>query len=178
MRRLLTLLTVCVLLTGVLCIPASAETSASKVDLYCTVTSEGDCQVSMTVTMRLEEAHDQMTFPLPVNAKNITMNHSSVSATKTDSAIEVDISKIARGYVGEASLFFEYTIPKAVKVNADQSSKLIADRTLQLDIPLLCGFEYTAGIHPYIVYRADSRTRLHTQKKFKPITAEIISATL
>ncbi len=142
MRRFLTLLTVCVLLTGVLCIPASAETSASKVDLYCTVTSEGDCQVSMTVTLRLEEAHDQMTFPLPVNAKNITMNHSSVSAVKTDSAIDVDISKVTRGYVGEASLFFEYTIPKAVKVNADQSTKLIADRTLQLDIPLLCGFEY------------------------------------
>lgn len=142
MRRFLTLLTVCVLLTGVLCIPASAETSASKVDLYCTVTSEGDCQVSMTVTLRLEEAHDQMTFPLPVNAKNITMNHSSVSAVKTDSAIDVDISKVTRGYVGEASLFFEYTIPKAVKVNADQSTKLIADRTLQLDVPLLCGFEY------------------------------------
>ena len=151
MRRLLTLLTVCVLLTGVLCIPASAETSASKVDLYCTVTSEGDCQVSMTVTMRLEEAHDQMTFPLPVNAKNITMNPSSVSATKTDSAIEVDISKIARGYVGEASLFFEYTIPKAVKVNADQSSKLIADRTLQLDIPLLCGFEYPVESLTFLV---------------------------
>lgn len=142
MRRFLTLLTVCVLLTGVLCIPASAETSASKMDLYCTVTSEGDCQVSMTVTLRLEEAHDQMTFPLPVNAKNITMNHSSVSAVKTDSAIDVDISKVTRGYVGEASLFFEYTIPKAVKVNADQSTKLIADRTLQLDVPLLCGFEY------------------------------------
>ena len=142
MRRFLTLLTVCVLLTGVLCIPASAETSASKMDLYCTVTSEGDCQVSMTVTLRLEEAHDQMTFPLPVNAKNITMNHSSVSAVKTDSAIDVDISKVTRGYVGEASLFFEYTIPKAVKVNADQSTKFIADRTLQLDIPLLCGFEY------------------------------------
>lgn len=142
MRRFLTLLTVCVLLTGVLCIPASAETSASKMDLYCTVTSEGDCQVSMTVTLRLKEAHDQMTFPLPVNAKNITMNHSSVSAVKTDSAIDVDISKVTRGYVGEASLFFEYTIPKAVKVNADQSTKFIADRTLQLDIPLLCGFEY------------------------------------
>ncbi|MGN0976994.1 MAG: DUF2207 family protein, partial [Faecousia sp.] len=142
MRRLLTLLAVCVVLTGILCIPASAETSASKVDLYCTVTADGDCQVSMTVTLRLEEAHDQMTFPLPANAKNITMNHSSASTTKTDSAIEVDISKITKGYVGEASLFFEYTIPEAVKVSADQSSKLIADRTLQLDIPLLCGFEY------------------------------------
>ena len=151
MRRLLTLLTVCVLLTGVLCIPAFAETSASKVDLYCTVTSEGDCQVSMTVTLRLEEAHDHMTFPLPVNAKNITMNHASVSATKTNSAIEVDISKIAKGYVGEASLFFEYTIPEAVKVNADQSSKLIAERTLQLDIPLLCGFEYPVESLTFLV---------------------------
>lgn len=142
MRRLLALLTVCVLLTGVLRIPASAETSASKVDLYCTVTADGDCQVSMTVTLRLEEAHDQMTFPLPANARNISMNHSSANAVKTDSAVEVDISKITRGYVGEASLFFEYTIPEAVTVSADQSAKLIADRTLQLNIPLLSGFEY------------------------------------
>ena len=48
-------------------------------------------------------------------------------------------------------MFFEYTIPKAVKVNADQSSKLIADRTLQLDIPLLCGFEYPVESLTFLV---------------------------
>lgn len=147
MKRLLALFTVCILLAGVICIPVSAESTASLVDLLCTVNSDGDCLVTMTVTLHLEASHDKLTFPLPVEARNITMNGSAVSSTKTDSAINVDISKITSGYVGDASLRFEYTIPEAVKVviedsNSTSGSKKGSERDIQLTIPLLCGFEY------------------------------------
>lgn len=147
MKRLLALFTVCILLAGVICIPASAESTASLVDLLCTVNSDGDCLVTMTVTLHLEASHDKLTFPLPVEARNISMNGSAVSSTKTDSAINVDISKITSGYVGDASLRFEYTIPEAVKVviedsNSTSGSKKGSERDIQLTIPLLCGFEY------------------------------------
>lgn len=128
------MLTVCVLMLGVLCLPASAETAASGVELLCTVNSDGDCLVSMTVSLRLEEINNSLTFPLPPGAKSITMNGAPVSVEKTSSAVEVDISKITRDYVGEASIHFSYTIPNAVKVNED--------RQLQLDIPLLCSFRF------------------------------------
>lgn len=135
LKRLLAMLAVCVLMLGVICLPASAESAASRVELLCTVNSDGDCLVSMTVSLRLEESNNSLTFPLPANAKSITMNgSSSVTTYKSASAVEVDISKITRDYVGEASIHFTYTIPEAVKVNED--------RQLQLDIPLLCGFEF------------------------------------
>lgn len=146
MKRLLALLTVCVLLAGVICIPASAESTASLVDLLCTVNSDGDCLVTMTVTLHLEDAHEKLTFPLPPEARNITMNGASVSSTKTDSAINVDISKITNGYVGDASMRFEYTIPEAVKVVTEpvtaNTDRKTTERKIQLTVPLLCGFEY------------------------------------
>lgn len=128
-------------MAGILCIPVSAESAASKVDLYCTVSAEGDCMVTMTVNLRLEAQVYDLTFPLPANAKNITLNGSAVSTTKTSSATLVDISKISDGYVGDASMRFEFTIPEAVKVNTE-GSKVNGKWPLQLTIPLLCGFEY------------------------------------
>ena len=148
MKRLLALLTVCILLTGVLCISASAESAASKVELNCTVTSEGDCLVTMTVNLRLEAIQDQLTFPLPANAKNITLNNSAARTTASASAILVDISKISEGYVGDAAMRFEYTIPEVVKVYTGNSQedreevKVNGKYPLILTIPLLCGFEY------------------------------------
>ena len=69
MKRLLLLFPLCVLLVVTLCLPVSAESAATKVDLQCTVTSEGDCIVTATVNLRLEAALDQLTYPVPLNAK-------------------------------------------------------------------------------------------------------------
>lgn len=146
MKRLFALFTVCILLTGVLCLPASAESAASKVDLYCTVNSEGDCLVTMEVMLRLEAAHDQLYFPLPANAKNITLGGSNANITRTDSATLVNISRITAGYMGDANMRFEYTIPEAVKVDTEsvleklKKGESLEDRLL-LTVPLLCGFE-------------------------------------
>ncbi len=144
MRRLFALITVCILLAGVVCIPASAESAASQVDLYCTVSDEGDCFVTMNVRLRLESATKGLTFPLPVNAADITMNDSSVATKKTASSIQVDIGKVTNDYVGDASFRLAYTIPEAVKVNTDL-------RKLQLEIPMLCGFEYPVEKVTFVV---------------------------
>ncbi|MGM9549790.1 MAG: DUF2207 family protein [Faecousia sp.] len=133
---MLTGLFICVLLMGFLALPVSAESAASRVDSYCTVNSEGDCLVSMTVTLRLEAVTTGMTFPLPANATGITLNGASVSTDKTSSAIRVDISRVVSGVTGEIPLSFNFTIPEAVKV-----VKINDERKLQLDIQLLSGFE-------------------------------------
>ena len=54
MKRVFTLLFCIIMLAGCLCIPVSAESAASSVNLMCTVNSEGDCLVTMTVNLRLE----------------------------------------------------------------------------------------------------------------------------
>ena len=141
MKRVLLLLAALILLTGVLVIPVSAQTAASKVDLYCTVGAEGDCVVVMTVNLRLENIVEDMVFPLPPNAQNVTINGSAVSSTRTDQALLVNISRITDNYVGDASIRFNFTIPEAVKVNKE-GTKQDGRYPLQLTIPMLNGFDY------------------------------------
>ncbi len=137
MRRLLAFCTVLILLTGFLCLSASAESAASSVDTYCTVNSEGDCLVRSTVMIRLDGTQVDLTYPLPLNATGITMNGSMVSTYKKDNALQVQIGKLTDGFIGEVSLVFDYTIPEAVKV-----TKINNEPRLQLSIPLLNGFVY------------------------------------
>jgi len=142
LKRLMVAFVFCLLLGGSLCLPVSAESAASGVDLVCTVNADGDCRVTMTVMLRLESIRDKLTFPLPLEAKNISMNGNSVSPSRTDAAQVVDISRVTRGYVGDASIRFEYTIPKAVKVvRADDLYTYAMKGDLMLTLPMLSGFE-------------------------------------
>lgn len=142
MRRLLALLGACMLAVCLVCLPVSAESSASKVDLLCTVNSDGDCRVTMTVILHLEAAYNEMTFPVPSGAKDITLNGSNATTRSSAGATQVDISKITRDYVGDASIRIEYTIPKAVTYNQEADKANPNQTLLQLQIPLLCGFDY------------------------------------
>ena len=147
MKRLLQVFILCAVLACVVCLPVSAESAATRVDLQCTVTSGGDCLMTATVNLRLEAALDRLTYPVPLNAKEITVNGSKAAASRTASALQVDLSRISQGYVGEASVRVSYTLPKAVKIQtlneaAVASGKEKPNRELVLTIPLLSGFEY------------------------------------
>ncbi len=130
------------MLAGCLCIPVSADSAASSVNLMCTVTSEGDCLATMTVNLRLENAMEKLYFPLPLNAKSITLNNSPVSTTRNAAATLVDISKLSRDYVGELVLRFEYTIPEAVQITKINEGTDEEEWVLLLSVPLLSGFDY------------------------------------
>ena len=142
MKRILTLFACIILLAGCLCIPVSAESAASSVNLMCTVNSEGDCFAIMKVNLRLEAVTDKLYFPLPLNAKNITLGGSPASTTKSSAATLVDISKLSRDYVGELALQFEYTIPEAVQITKFNEGTISEEWRLLLTIPLLSGFDY------------------------------------
>ncbi|MBP3684941.1 MAG: DUF2207 domain-containing protein [Oscillospiraceae bacterium] len=146
MKRLLTMALVCFLMLGVLVMPASAESAASSVDLYITVNAEGDALVTLQALLRLEANYESLYFPLPANAQNIRLGGSNASTSKTDSATLVNISRITSGYMGDATLRLEYTIPEAVKVNTESILEMIKNKQeikdrLLLTLPLLNGFE-------------------------------------
>jgi len=146
-KRLLSCLLLLVLLLGSVALPASAESNASRVDSYINVDSDGNCLVSMTVTLHLESGNDNLTFPLPVNATNITMNNSAPRTNKTADAIEVNVSRATGGLVGDFTITFDYTIPNAVGVAEDSQGK----RILQLQVPLLSGFTYPVNELSFII---------------------------
>lgn len=151
MKRRLVMLAVLCLMISVIVMPASAESYATKVSSIINVNSEGDCQVSMNVMLHLEAADESLTFPLPVNATGITMGGSSVKTTKTSSAIEVDISKVTGGMVGDFSVSFNYTIPNAVAVYAEDESDPSSNRYLQLTLPILSGFSYPVQSLDFVI---------------------------
>ena len=190
MKRFLTLLCTVLLLAGCLCIPVSAESAASSVNLMCTVTSEGDCLATMTVNLRLEEQLDKLYFPLPLNAKNITLNNSPVSTTSGSAATLVDISKLSRDYMGELVLRFEYTIPEAVQITNISKDETKTDWKLLLSIPLLSGFDYpveslsfTITMPPGTMTERPSLTSIYRQASiesdipFKVSGSQIIGST-
>ena len=142
MKRILSLLICVLLLAGSFCISASAESAASSVNLLCTVNSEGDCLVTMTVNLRLEANVDKLYYPLPLNARNITLNGSNVTTTRSTSATLVNISKLSEGYVGELAMRFEYTLPDVVQITKINEGKKTEDWVLMMEIPLLSGFDY------------------------------------
>lgn len=148
MKRLLMLAALLCALFGTLCISASADSYATLVESFSTVNADGDCTVNLTVTLHLDNAGD-MTFPLPANARDITMNNGSVSMTKTADAVYVDISKVTKGLVGEFTLRFDYTIPNAVAIAEDPDRE---DPFLQLTLPMLCGFAYPVQNLQFVIY--------------------------
>ena len=154
LRRLFSLLTACVLLTFLIIMPAHAESAASRVDLRATVTAEGDCQVSMTVTLRLDEDLPDLTFPLPLTAKNITMNGANVSTSRSAAATLVDISRISDNGIGEYSMTFDYSLPEAVKV-----AKINEEWKLQLTVPLLSGFAYPVENFSFLITMPGNLTK-------------------
>lgn len=140
--------------------PASAESSASKIDLYCTVNSDGDCLVSMTVNLKLEAADAGLEFPLPENAEKITMNGSSVPTSRVGSRTLVSVGRITGGMTGEFPVRFDYTIPKAVgAVPATLSSAVgsaLQLNKLQLTLPMLCGFDYPVDLFSFVITMPDT----------------------
>ena len=161
MKRLAMFALLFCVLFGVMCMPAKADSYATLVETYCTLNTDGDCLVNMTVTLHLDNSGGDMTFPLPVNATDISMNNGAAKTIKTADATHVDISKFTEGLVGDFTLRFDYTIPKAVKVKvlpegASSSEKkafeeVFAKTPLQLDLPLLCGFAYPVDNLQFVV---------------------------
>ena len=139
MRRKLSALTVLILvLAGLFVLPASAENAAQRVDTYCTMNSEGDCLVSMSVTIHLDAGDDSLMFPLPANATSITMNGYSAATTKSSSVTYVNLSRATSGLPGDFTIRFDYLIPKVVYPVADETR----GKGLEMSLPIMGSFSF------------------------------------
>ena len=118
-----------------------AESGASHVETWSTVTSGGACQVTMTVRINMDHPATGLTFPLPRGAKDVAVNGSSArtysSATDPD-AVLVDLSFLD-GYMGENTVTFSYSLSDVLHTERKEDSK---KSSLIMSIPLLCGFDY------------------------------------
>lgn len=130
MRRLVLLLLCCVLL----CSPVLAANEATSVQSQTTVRSDGSCQVTLTVTIRMETAAENLEFPLPGDASGITLNGAPVRALREGDVRMVDLRSVLGGGPWENTLTFRYTLDSAVSMDGEGRA--------MLEIPILCGFAF------------------------------------
>lgn len=131
MRRIFILLFVLTALFA-LCIPAMAITGMTDVTSNTVVTNNGSCQVSISATVVIDSATEDLTFPLPRNASHIRVNGSRrVSAKAAGDVLEIDLSKAYGGMIGSFPLNLTYDLDDCI-----QETEL----GMELHIPMLSGF--------------------------------------
>jgi len=150
MRRILMLLVSIMLMACVIVLPASAENTASLVESYVTVTGDGDCMVSTTVRLHLDAPVENLSFPVPATATDVTLNGGSARTTKTDTAIEVDVSRLMGGMAGDITFGLNYNLPGAVQPILDENNQ--ANKSyLQLVLPLIRSFDLPVQALKFVV---------------------------
>ncbi len=123
-----------ILLCLVLSCSVAAATGISSMESHVTASADGSCQVSMSVTVHLEQAVDKLYFPLPADATGITLNGSRVSASKSDGVRNVNLTRLLKGMTGDFTFHIHYSLHDIINTTETGS--------LQMELPLLSGFRY------------------------------------
>lgn len=129
MRRFLAV----ILLMFVLATAVSAASGVTDLQSNTTVKTDGTCQVSLTVQLRMEEAVSNLVFPVPGNARDISLNGSSVRAPVSGNRRLVDLSGAVPG-AGVYTFMIHYSLPDSITMDQTQQ--------LYLKFDLLSGFAY------------------------------------
>lgn len=115
-----------------LAITAYAATGVTGGEFNATVSSDGSCLVTMEMELHLEAGESNLVFPLPSNAKSITINGKPARTTLSGSTRGVKLSSVLGSVAGDFSIRLQYTLTGTVEYN--ESGKLI------LTLPMLSGF--------------------------------------
>lgn len=131
MRRLVIIL-LSILMLSALCFPAMGANHASKVAIQATVGSDKSCQVTVNVTMHIDENADNLTFPIPLEATDVTLEGDKVKLGKTKQAQLVALSDIIGNMTGDLAFTIQYTLPNVI--GTDDAGQP------EMQLPLLSGF--------------------------------------
>jgi len=128
MRRILIALICCLLLT----MAASAASYVTDLQSTTTVSSDGTCRVTVTTVLQLEEDPGKLYFPLPAQARDVTLNGTITRASLSGGQRNVSLSGLIHG-PGLYTFTVQYYLPDSVAE---------IDENLTLSIDLLSGFSY------------------------------------
>lgn len=111
-----------------LCVPAQAVSTAAGISGSATVAADGTCLVDLTVTVQLDTARDDLTFPLPTDATDVQLGGQNVKTTISDGKQQVELPSLP---AGRHTFVLRYSLSAVVLVEEEQ---------LLLSLPLLSGF--------------------------------------
>lgn len=146
------------LLFAVLLLPlrAQAASAATRLDYTATINVDGEALVSLTLNLHLEAINQNLTYPLPGTATNITVNGASPATNKSGSLTIVSLARVTGGQPGDYVVTISYSLPKvvtvAMKTDPLNKTKQIVDKdNLKLELPLLSGFAYPISAMNYTI---------------------------
>ena len=132
MRKIGAILCVIFLLVS-LTVTVSAATGASM-NATANVSADGKSQVNLALTLHMDGSTNKLYFPLPAGASGIRVNGSRVSASKDGDVLKINLSRFVKGITGDVSVNIQYDLHGLVTETEIG--------TLQMQLPLLSGFEY------------------------------------
>ena len=133
MRRAASLI-LCLILIFAVAVSASAVTGVSGGKIEAIVSPNGSCQVTIDLTLRLESDTSDLVFPIPSDARSITINGNSASTSSSGNIRNVKLSSVLGNVSGNFNLRLQYTLPNVVDYDSDGQ--------LMLTLPLLSGFNH------------------------------------
>ncbi len=125
-----------ILLVMCLSLTAFAQTNAPQITITVTVSADGTAQVTQIVQFHLETSAENLTYPIPLGARDITVNGTSITPSRDDAAAHIAMSRVVGNVTGTFPTTFSYTLENVVATNDDG--------LLVLTLPLLSGFAYPA----------------------------------
>ena len=115
--------------------PVSAATSVTDSRLNASVATDGTCIVNLELHFRLDAPDKDLSFPIPLNARSITVNGNS-ARTYTDNGVrQVRLGGVVGNTAGNFTVYLQYTVPNTVAYDAQEK--------LMLTLPLLSGFAHS-----------------------------------
>lgn len=132
-----------VLLVLTLAFSVSAEVSAPKISFFATVSQDGSAQITQSVTLRLDQVAEDLFYPVPGQATNVTVNGSMVSSRVSGNVRQVRLDRVLGKITGEVSFSVSYRLHDVVHT-LDTGAQ-------ELQLPVLSGFESTVSLLEFSV---------------------------
>ncbi|MBE6974093.1 MAG: DUF2207 domain-containing protein [Ruminococcaceae bacterium] len=120
------------ILVLMLAVPVSAFSAVTSAESHTVAADDGSCRVTLTVQFSLDSVPGVLVYPLPAQARDITVDSDNVSGINAGTVRNVDLTKFIHS-AGTHTLVIGYSLPNAV--TSDKSDNL----TFSLE--LLSGFE-------------------------------------
>lgn len=130
MRRVTAIVTAILLIIGMTAM-VCAQSAATSMEFHATVNADGTCQITQRLNLYLETPQNDLTFPIPSNARDVRVNGSGASVSRKENVLQVNLGRLLGNMAGNATVSLSYTLPNVIQTGS---------KGLTLTLPILCGF--------------------------------------
>lgn len=173
MRKFLALMLCCLLLATTV----YAENAVTGVQSNATVSSDGSCQVSISMTIRLDEPVSDLSLPLGAGVSSVRLNGSNARLQRSGGVTSVNLTNLVKGVTGSVPITVNFIVNSAV--TTDEDGKQI------VTVPLLCSFAFPVETMSFSITMPDAFDTVptflsgyHKQDIESSISASVSGATI